>query len=493
MMRAVRPGPLPFLLTGQAHESFADSVRRHFGFDFPGARGRALDEGVGRALHALGESEAGLLERLKRDDPEALRALATELTVGESYFFRDRPHFAVVERAARSGRTLRMWSAGCSSGEEAYSMAIVALEASDGRCAPNVLGTDLNPTSVARARAATYGTWSFRGVPNGVRNRWFSTDGQRWRPVEQVRTCARFELGNLLHAPPFAPGEAPDVIFCRNVLLYLTAEAIDRVARVLTAALAPGGWLVLGPSDPLLDAPGLALDRSLGFFAYRRATDLDLTQPERKPHADRAAASPRPGARPAAPPPREHPSPLFSLSPPLPEAPQPASPLLEWRPEPPRAAPDTSPLESAAAVVQARRLADAGDGEGALAILRGQPCSTAEALTLRATIRQELGDHAGAARDAEAALVFDQALAIAHVVAASARAEGGDRAGALRATRNARKALAGAPPDAPAPHAGGATTADLLAACRAVERLVGAAEGRPAPARRYGAPGGEAK
>ncbi len=198
---------------------------------------------------------ARYLDRLDAD-PAVLEALLAELLTGETYFFREPGQFEqirtrVLPSVLAPDRPLRIWSAGCSTGEEAYSLAILAeQEAMPAR----ICGTDLSPDFVARARDGVYGDWSFRGVPAAVRDRYFRPSGTQFRIAPRLRGQVRFETLNLAHdIPGFVAENGPfDLILCRNVLIYLDPAAARQVMADLAAGLGERGWLVLGPSDPLL-------------------------------------------------------------------------------------------------------------------------------------------------------------------------------------------------------------------------------------------------
>jgi chemotaxis protein methyltransferase CheR len=204
------------------------------------------------------DSYVGRLETARPGDPE-LCALAERLTVGETYFFRHQVQLeALVEKVLpwvqRGGRSARVLSAGCSTGEEAYSLAIL------GRESPRVdaerlfiTGVDLNRRAIANARWAQYAPWSLRATPEPLRQRWFDAlpDGGFALRTE-LRDAVVFEERNLLEEAPafWAPGSF-DVILCRNVLIYFSPQTARRVIARLEQSLTPGGFLFLGPAENL--------------------------------------------------------------------------------------------------------------------------------------------------------------------------------------------------------------------------------------------------
>lgn len=185
------------------------------------------------------------------------------MTVGETYFFREQRAFdLIVERVraraadpAMAGTPLRVWSAGCCTGEEPYSAAIALLEAFPNLApgAVSILATDVSKRNLAAARAGLYRNWSFRGVPERLRERYFSDDGEGLlRVADRVRAMVHFDELNL--ALPAYPSPANgtasiDVILCRNVLMYFTPPQRRLAVQRLRASLADGGWLVVNASE----------------------------------------------------------------------------------------------------------------------------------------------------------------------------------------------------------------------------------------------------
>lgn len=243
-----------------------------------------------RARQLTGAAEyLALIERGGAAAREEWVEAARALTVGESYFFRDSRQIALLRARLlpdaiarrRHERRLRVWSAGCSSGEEAFSLAILAQEAlADAHgWKVTVVGTDLNPDAVARARAARYGAWSFRHVNPARHASALVQDGDAWRVRDGIRRLVTFHEGNLVDdvVPDRARGLADfDIILCRNVLLYLEPDAVRRVARKFFDALAPGGYLLTGHGDLPLEARGsletVEFPESVAYRRPERAT-----------------------------------------------------------------------------------------------------------------------------------------------------------------------------------------------------------------------------
>ncbi len=232
--------------------------------------GLALDDGktafVGellrRRLQALGGDCETYLARLEGDPGwEEIRALAAELTVGETYFFRNREQFHAFRevvlpqrlRSPSAPRRLRFLSAGCASGEEAFSIAMVVREAvADPSWEVSIRAVDVNRAMLARAERARFSSWALRETPAETQGRWFRQQGPEAVLDETIRTAVRFEERNLAAADAelFQPG-AYDAIFCRNVVMYFTPEQARALVARLASSLAPGGFLFLGHAETL--------------------------------------------------------------------------------------------------------------------------------------------------------------------------------------------------------------------------------------------------
>jgi chemotaxis protein methyltransferase CheR len=250
-----------------------------FDDDRRGDMARAIDERV----RAVGGGDfTTWWNRLSSPSEGAaeVAALAGLLTVGETSFFRIRGHMeALVEVAARrlerpGGAPLRILSAGCSSGEEAFSIAMLLLGLDADPRRLEIVGVDIDPWALEKASEALYSDWSLRETPAAVRSRFFRPEGRRHRLCDEVRAVVRFRPHNLMEVGDVFLPERWDVIFCRNVLIYLSDEARERLIRQCSAALAPGGFLFLGHAETLR---GLSHDFTLlhshDSFYYRRKAE----------------------------------------------------------------------------------------------------------------------------------------------------------------------------------------------------------------------------
>lgn len=263
-------------------ERLRSLVGERLGLALDGGRTAFLGELLGRRLKARGVDEESYLERLRNDPSwEEVGCLAEELTVGETYFFRNREQFQALRevvlpermRERRASERLSLLSAGCATGEEAYSLAIVVRETvPDPPWNVTIRALDVNPATLAKAARARFSSWALRETPAETLIRWFREDGQMAVLDPTLKAAVRFENHNLArNDAPLGPPGSFDAVFCRNVLMYFAPEVARQVVARLAAVLAPGGYLFLGHAETLR---GLSQDFQLlhshGTFYYQR-------------------------------------------------------------------------------------------------------------------------------------------------------------------------------------------------------------------------------
>ncbi len=229
-------------------------------------------------------------------EPSLSNQVVEALLNNETYFFRDRTPFdllsshALPELAKRraASRRIRIWSAGCSTGQEAYSLAMLFAESQPAwrEWTVDILATDVSGSVIERARTGIYTQFEVqRGLGINQTIRWFEECESGWRAVEELRKPVRFQVHNLLEPPPH-PGDF-DIILCRNVLLYLCAEKRTLAFERLASAMAPDGWLMLGAGETVIgQTRKLAADTSARGL-YRLAGDEALVE-KRRGHDRRA-------------------------------------------------------------------------------------------------------------------------------------------------------------------------------------------------------------
>ncbi|HSV78112.1 MAG TPA: CheR family methyltransferase [Ramlibacter sp.] len=266
----------------------AQRIAGWLGLQFRPGREAELARGLAAAARELGVAPEALGQTLLAGEPDAalLQLLARHLTIGETYFFRDAPlHDALARRilpalvhARRAtGRRLRIWSAGCATGEEPYSLAMLLHpllpDLDDWQL--SLVGTDVNADALRKAEAGRFGVWSFRATPPLLRDAWFEPlpDGRR-AIAPRIRAMVNFRPLNLARpdwAAPAAGMHGFDLVLCRNVLMYFAPDLAQRVLLHLQDAVADGGWLVLGPGEASVPLPpGLEQVAFSGTLVYRR-------------------------------------------------------------------------------------------------------------------------------------------------------------------------------------------------------------------------------
>lgn len=212
---------------------------------------------IAQRLSATGVRDCASYVRLLENRLDEMHALIGELTIGETYFFRQPEHFDLLRNMVfpdlierhQATRRLRIWSAGCATGAEPYSVALLLrAELADSLVGwdVSIVGTDINREFLARARVAKFGNWAFRAGPKDLRSRYFEPAGKEWVLRPEFRQRVTFEPHNLVRDS--CPAEF-DLILCRNVMIYFGPEVIRSTVERLHAGLSQGGWLLVGHAE----------------------------------------------------------------------------------------------------------------------------------------------------------------------------------------------------------------------------------------------------
>ncbi|MFZ0159444.1 MAG: protein-glutamate O-methyltransferase CheR [Kineosporiaceae bacterium] len=255
-------------------------VRQRSSIDLKPGKEYLVESRLAPIARALGADLGGLVSRLRQGDEPLRESVVDALTTNETSFFRDaRPFDAFVEHllpevaADARGHQLTVWSAACSSGQEAYSLAMLLLEWKTAHpgWAARIIGTDISPTMVERARAAKYSQIEVnRGMRAPYLVKYFEQVGREWVVRQPVREMCRFERGNL--ALPAMNVPTCDVVFLRNVLIYFDVETKRTVLSHVRKVLRPGGFLVLGGAESTLNLDGAFQRMELGKAVVFRHT-----------------------------------------------------------------------------------------------------------------------------------------------------------------------------------------------------------------------------
>ncbi|MBI5756267.1 MAG: tetratricopeptide repeat protein [Nitrospirae bacterium] len=273
----------------QSLSQLSELISSLMGLHFPESRWNDLEHGIESASTEFGFNDSEAFIRWLQSSPLErmhVEKLASHLTVGETYFFREGECFKVLEErilpeliALRQDneRRLRIWSTGCSTGEEAYSIAILLnkMVMDRGDWDITLLATDINPRSLKKASEGLYTEWSFRDTPSWIRELYFrQREKGLYEIIPSIRKMVTFTYLNLVedvYPSLLNNTNAMDVISCRNVLMYFTPRIARKVVKGLYNSLMDGGRLLLSPTDAVRPLPaGFVPVRSPGITLYRK-------------------------------------------------------------------------------------------------------------------------------------------------------------------------------------------------------------------------------
>lgn len=414
---------------------------------------------------------ADMAAEMQRNPSDLLRDLASldageaypddfvaALTVGETYFFREKKFLNAFFNGAlrelpvqkKSGELL-IWSAGCSTGEEAYTLAMIPprtclnLWAGD----VSVIGTDINLRALEKARRGVYSRWSLRGMPDDEISLYFSYEGEgRYSVKEPYRKAVRFRSLNLAGEPWrfWRDSVPPDAVFCRNVLIYFSDEKKKEVIKNFFRILPEGGWLVMSACETAsFDFEGFVPVDFDGATLFRKTARLPHHPPE--PGGSTRYSGPGPDD------PVQSPD-SHAFCPPA-------------RKEKESVERDES--ESPFCPARARELADRGRPGEALEELNrviDRRGARPDLLYLRSLIFCELGNKKEAAADLRSVLYLDPGFAMAHYTLGAMALAEGEKTKADRHLRNACEALARLAGDSIPGGGDGQTACEVLKAVR---------------------------
>lgn len=477
--------------SNSAYESIVRTFGARTGLEFHPHQRDSAEQAIRNAMVQSEIANLSEMVRMVEHDKRVLDCLIVELTVGETYFLREpaqcefiRGHVLpdVMKRAGPDHR-LRIWSAGCASGEEPYSLAMLCTAA--GLAAQStILATDISSLALKKARAATYSQWSLRGAGADLAKSYLRVDGEHYQVDERIRRMVHFEFLNLALDvyPSLVTGtQAMDLILCRNVLIYVNRETTCAVAERLYQCLADGGWLITASGDPPLDdyAPFEPVVTDKGVY-YRKPLPIEslddsgvLVGPHDRLPESRAVTRRTISSTPAV-------GRLAVRS--LSASPQSAPSRQDDANHDPLVA-----AQSALASGDYRRAveltADHLDNASACVIhvnalanvdtcLAREKCGqlaerhslSAELHYLHAVLCLEMNWLSDAIRSAERAVYVDRSLAIVHFLLGSIFQRRGEFATARREFRNAKNVCSGADPDSVLPLADGETARHLAEA-----------------------------
>ncbi|MBO0813352.1 MAG: PAS domain-containing protein, partial [Microlunatus sp.] len=263
-----------------AFERLLNFLKESRAFDFTGYKRPSLMRRVRRRMREIGIESLEEYQDLLQLQPDEFTALFNTILINVTSFFRDAESWSYLEEtilppllATSEGAAIRVWSAGCASGEEAYSMAILLNEAlgAEFRHRVKIYATDVDEEALDYARQASYTDRELRGVPLHLRDRYFDQSGGRWVVTPDLRRSVIFGRNDLTQDAPIS---RIDILLCRNTLMYFNAETQSRIISRLGFALRPKGVLFLGKAEMLLNHAAVfdPIDLKRRFF---RKTKID--------------------------------------------------------------------------------------------------------------------------------------------------------------------------------------------------------------------------
>lgn len=382
--------------------------------------------------------------------PSEMDRLVGELTIGETYFFRQKEHFDLLRntilpdliRQNQASRRLRIWSAGCATGAEPYSISLLLkldFRAPLAGWDVSIHATDINVEFLSQAEQGRFAEWALRGVGDDFKMRCFTREGKQWRLRPEFQQGVVFEYDNLAGSA-LCPGGPPfDLILCRNVLIYFSSLQAASVVERFHRCLSQGGWLLVGYAEPNMDI----------FRAFETISTPAATA-YRKPAKEKF--EPAPLAWEALPDQRESQAAYPRCTMTLPELPA------------PKVEATAAPVKPAATVEEVRLLADSGHWDAATTLcqelLQSNPLDPAIHF-VAALIEEHFGDHAAARLEFHRAIYLDRQFALAHYHLGTSLERDGQKSLAGRAFRNTLNIVAHLPEDEPLPHGDSITAGEL--------------------------------
>jgi chemotaxis protein methyltransferase CheR len=408
-----------------------DVLREASGMILASSVRRSLSTALIRASEARGMELSAFLQHLLAREAQYVEQFIEYAVIGETYFFRHPEHLRELGQVAtqKADGLFRVWSAGCATGEEAYSISMTLLAAGLPVERIRVTASDISARSLQRARAATYGPWSVRRIEPSMERRFLTPQGDLVMVSSQARRPVDFVRHNLmLDAAPLGD---QDAVFCRNVLIYFPQELVRQVLLKLVGALTPGGLLFLAPAEiPLGNGLGLEQIDVQGSPVFR------VPRPRSSQPADSTPAPPAPPA------PKLEAlrklKPMSSARPAPAPAPEPAAPAP---PAAPAASTGTSSHDVMRQAVNAAREGkfDQAEELGREAARKLVP----EAYLLLSMVAETRGELNGAVDLVRKALYLDPQMAQGHATLVSLYTRLNRREDAERARQNALRALEG--------------------------------------------------
>ncbi|MDO8211403.1 protein-glutamate O-methyltransferase CheR [Conexibacter sp. CPCC 206217] len=274
-MTATAPRPSSAAATAKDdYTSFCEGIRALTSIDLLQYKRGQMERRIRSFAQRRGESDLTVYLGLLRRDRGELEEFLDRVTINVSQLWRNPEQWTVLEReilpeliARSSAGRVRAWSAGCSYGAEAYTLAALFRQL-DQRTRAEIVGTDIDRRMVERAKLGRFSDEDARSASRTVLERWFARDGDEWQASRELRALTRFEVGDLLRVQPRR--EAYDLVLCRNTVIYFTEDVRDALHERLVTSIRPGGYFVIGSTERVSRPRELGLV-STHPFTYRKS------------------------------------------------------------------------------------------------------------------------------------------------------------------------------------------------------------------------------
>jgi chemotaxis protein methyltransferase CheR len=261
----------PARVAADDYVTFCESIRRLNGIDLLQYKRGQMERRIRTFASSRGHGDLVEYARALAADAAALDAFLDRVTINVSQLWRNPEQWTslasdVLPELGKTGQ-IRIWSAGCSYGAEAYTIAALCREAAPA-ARVEVVGTDIDPRMIERARLGRFAEADARTAPAKQLSRWFERSDEGWRAVDELRRLARFETGDLLRMS--FPSARYDLVLCRNTVIYFNEEVRDRLHARLSEALRPGGYLLVGSTERVADGRDIGLELVRPFLYRKR-------------------------------------------------------------------------------------------------------------------------------------------------------------------------------------------------------------------------------
>lgn len=242
-----------------AYQCILRKMKSVKGLDFSGYRSACLKRRIDTRLRAHQLENYNEYLQFLSKNPQEYDELLNVATINVSEFFRDKEAWQFVEKniipaliqqkETKNKRIIRLWSAGCSSGEEAYTLAILFHEILQAKITDfniKIYGTDIDKDSLKKAKNGCYQSSSIKNIPTGLLKKYFDYDGKQYKVKDEIQALTHFQNKDLILSEPL---ELIDFVICRNVLIYFTKELQAKIMAKFNSALQPNGYLMLGKTE----------------------------------------------------------------------------------------------------------------------------------------------------------------------------------------------------------------------------------------------------